>query len=88
MLSTEAGERTQGVVQGFASSSGAVASITGLLVGGVLYESLTEQIFLVAASITVVAALGSLRIRARRASAADAAPAALRARRRGSGGGR
>jgi MFS family permease len=50
MLSKAAGERYQGAVQGFASSFGAVASILGLLGGGVLYARLEARIFLVSAA--------------------------------------
>jgi MFS family permease len=50
MLSKAAGERHQGAVQGFASSVGAVASILGLLVGGILYAWLEARIFLVSAA--------------------------------------
>jgi MFS transporter, DHA1 family, tetracycline resistance protein len=50
MLSKAAGSRHQGAVQGFASSLGAVASIVGLLVGGVLYASLGAWIFLVSSA--------------------------------------
>jgi MFS transporter, DHA1 family, tetracycline resistance protein len=49
MLSKAAGERHQGAVQGFASSFGAVASILGLLAGGILYGRVEAGIFLVSA---------------------------------------
>jgi len=39
----------QGAVQGFASSAGAVASIAGLLLGGMLYASLGSRVFLASA---------------------------------------
>lgn len=68
MLSTEAGDRTQGLVQGFASSSSATASITGLLVGGVLYEVLAQRVFIVAAVVTVLATFVALRVRITRES--------------------
>jgi DHA1 family tetracycline resistance protein-like MFS transporter len=44
----------QGAVQGFASSTGAVASIAGLLLGGVLYDSLGNRVFLVPAILVVL----------------------------------
>jgi len=50
MLSKAAGERHQGAVQGLASSFGAVASILGLLAGGILYARLEAGIFLVSAA--------------------------------------
>lgn len=60
MLAGAAGEQNQGAVQGFASSSSAVASIAGLLVGGLLYGLLIERVFVVAAVFATVAALVSL----------------------------
>ena len=51
MLSKAAGDRHQGAVQGFASSSGAVASILGLLGGGILYGNLGSRIFWVSSVI-------------------------------------
>jgi MFS transporter, DHA1 family, tetracycline resistance protein len=47
MLSKAAGDKYQGAVQGFAGSFGAVASVVGLLAGGVLYASLESGVFLV-----------------------------------------
>jgi MFS family permease len=49
ILSRTTERSVQGAVQGFASSAGAVASIAGLLLGGVLYDSLGNRVFLVAA---------------------------------------
>ena len=51
MLSKAAGDAHQGVVQGFAGSFGAVASIVGLLVGGVLYANLRANVFLVSSAL-------------------------------------
>ena len=51
ILSKSAGEQYQGAVQGFASSSGAVASMVGLLIGGVLYNSLGARIFVLSAAV-------------------------------------
>ncbi len=62
LLSSTAGTSTQGAVQGFASSSAAVASITGLLTGGLLYEQLGGWIFVVSAAIAVAATLVALGI--------------------------
>jgi MFS family permease len=53
VLSTVADQRVQGAVQGIAGSSSAVASITGLLVGGVLYNFAGAGVFAIAAAITV-----------------------------------
>lgn len=49
ILSRTTERNVQGAVQGFASSTGAVASIAGLLLGGALYDSLGNRVFLVAA---------------------------------------
>jgi MFS family permease len=49
LLSVAAGERLQGAVQGAVGSVGSVASILGLVVGGVLYERLEGQVFLLSA---------------------------------------
>jgi MFS family permease len=51
ILSKAAGERYQGAVQGLASSYGAIASVIGLLVGGVLFEVLGYGVFLMASAI-------------------------------------
>ena len=45
----------QGAVQGFAGSGGAVASILGLLVGGMLYGYVGAAVFLIAATVTSAA---------------------------------
>ena len=61
LISKSADDRTQGTVQGFASTSAAVASIAGLLVGGMLYEQIGGQIFLISgviAGLAVAVALG------------------------------
>ena len=49
LLSRRAGDRYQGAVQGFASSSGAAASMLGLLIGGVLFDFLGGQVFIIPA---------------------------------------
>jgi MFS family permease len=46
ILSNRAGSRYQGAVQGFAGSSGAVASIIGLLIGGVMFDRIGSIVFL------------------------------------------
>jgi MFS family permease len=62
ILSKAAGDRYQGAVQGIASSCGAVASILGLLVGGLLFDVLEARTFLVSAGIILVASVLSLRM--------------------------
>ena len=54
VLSKAAGDRFQGAVQGIAGSAGAVASIVGLLAGGVLYGGLGDRIFSVPAAIILL----------------------------------
>jgi len=54
LLSKQAGERYQGVVQGFAGSGGAVASVLGLLVGGVLFDVLNLRVFWVSAGLILL----------------------------------
>ena len=49
ILSKRAGSAHQGVVQGVASSIGSLASIIGLVIGGLLYNSIGSSTFLVSA---------------------------------------
>jgi MFS family permease len=56
VLSKIAGDTYQGAVQGFASSVGAIASIAGLILGGLLYNSIGTGVFAVSAATIVVAA--------------------------------
>jgi len=51
LLSNASSSRNQGAVQGVASSCGSMASIIGLLVGGILYEYAGEITFLISAII-------------------------------------
>jgi MFS transporter, DHA1 family, tetracycline resistance protein len=48
ILSRMTDRSSQGAVQGFASSTGAIASIAGLVLGGALYHSLGGRVFLLA----------------------------------------
>jgi MFS family permease len=52
----------QGAVQGYAGSVGAVASILGLVIGGVMYGFLEQWIFVLAAVIISVVFVASFRI--------------------------
>jgi len=54
IISKTAGSDVQGAVQGFAGSAGAVASMTGLLVGGLLFGVLGGTVFVLAAAITTL----------------------------------
>ena len=62
-LSKAAGDRYQGAVQGYAGSGGAIASIIGLVIGGLLYGFLENTIFIMSAiiiSLTVLLSLSPL----------------------------
>jgi MFS family permease len=59
-IAETAGERYQGAVQGFASSFGSIASIIGLIVGGLLYASIQTQTFFLSALIIYVVVVFSL----------------------------
>ena len=63
VLSRLAGSEYQGTVQGFASSGGSVASIIGLLAGGILYSVLGSFVFLVSAGTILAVFLLSLKLR-------------------------
>ena len=55
LLAKAAGGERQGAVQGIAGSLGAVASILGLLVGGLLYDSIGDRVFFLSAVMVVFA---------------------------------
>ena len=57
LTSRAAGPEAQGAVQGFAGSAGAVASIVGLVAGGLLYASISGQVFLISAAFAVAAVI-------------------------------
>lgn len=63
VVSKIAGDRYQGAVQGFASSAGSLASIIGMLAGGVLYGILGPELFLLPAITMVVIFFSSFRFR-------------------------
>ena len=63
IISKVAGRDLQGAVQGFASSGGAIASIVGLLVGGLLFDVIGSRVFLLAATITALVFVLAWRIR-------------------------
>lgn len=54
ILSRTTDRSAQGAVQGYASSAGAIASIAGLLLGGVLYDSLGNRVFLICAAVVLL----------------------------------
>ena len=57
VLSKSANDQLQGAVQGIAQSAGAIASIIGLVAGGVLYVSVGEALFPAAALIIALSAV-------------------------------
>ena len=61
ILSKHAGEKHQGSVQGFASSSGSLASIIGLILGGFLYVLIGPKTFLISAGAIYIVFLLSFR---------------------------
>lgn len=56
LLADAAGD-AQGAAQGLAGSGSALASIVGLLVGGVLFEQIGTHVFVLAAAITLIPAV-------------------------------
>jgi len=63
LLSKIAGKRYQGTVQGFASSFAGLASITGLILGGLLYEMFAGRAFLLAGMVIYTVFLLNFRLR-------------------------
>jgi DHA1 family tetracycline resistance protein-like MFS transporter len=61
-LSKVAGKIYQGAVQGFASSAGSLASIAGLIAGGLLYEQFGALTFLITAGVIYLVFLLSFRV--------------------------
>jgi MFS family permease len=66
LIAGAAGERYQGAVQGLAGSCGAVASILGLVLGGVFYAPLGARVFIVSAIVILAAFLLSFLLRNKR----------------------
>lgn len=60
-LSKTAGETYQGVVQGFAGSVGAGASIVGLIGGGILYEFFGARVFVLSSGMILLVFLMTFR---------------------------
>jgi MFS transporter, DHA1 family, tetracycline resistance protein len=60
LLSKFAGERNQGAVQGFAGSLGGLASVIGLVLGGLAYEQFGARTFLASAALIFLAVLLAL----------------------------
>lgn len=54
ILSKIAGDQYQGAIQGFASSSGSIASIIGLISGGILYGIMSVNMFILPVLIMII----------------------------------
>ncbi|HEX5519114.1 MAG TPA: MFS transporter [Candidatus Nitrosocosmicus sp.] len=62
ILSRRAGTDNQGVVQGVASSFGSIASIIGLIMGGLLYNTIGSTTFLISAAVIFLVFIMSFRL--------------------------
>jgi DHA1 family tetracycline resistance protein-like MFS transporter len=62
ILSGRAGTDNQGVVQGVASSFGSIASIIGLIMGGLLYNTIGSTTFLISAAVIFLVFIMSFRL--------------------------
>ena len=62
ILSRRAGSKLQGAVQGVAGSFGGLASIAGLTLGGILYNSIGVTSFLISAGVILVVFVMSFRL--------------------------
>lgn len=62
LLSKIAGKTYQGVIQGYASSTGSLASIIGLISGGLLYRLMWESIFIIPCLIMIFIVILSTRL--------------------------
>ena len=62
ILSRCAGTDNQGVVQGVASSFGSIASIIGLIMGGLLYNSIGSTTFLISTAVIFLVFIMSFRL--------------------------
>lgn len=66
LLSNQTSDEFQGAVQGFSGGVGSLASIVGLLAGGVLYGLVGSRTFLVPAALILLVVVLSLRFVGRR----------------------
>jgi MFS family permease len=62
LLSKATGKKYQGSAQGFASSLGSLASIIGLIAGGILYTSIGTMTFLISAGVIYLVFILSFRL--------------------------
>jgi MFS family permease len=63
LLSDRAGETHQGYIQGIGNSAGSLASIAGLLVGGILFTAMKGGVFIVPALLILVVFAMTLKLR-------------------------
>jgi MFS transporter, DHA1 family, tetracycline resistance protein len=63
ILSKITGEGYQGTMQGLACSFGGLASIIGLIIGGLLYEMLAGETFLISGLVICVVVLLNFKLR-------------------------
>ena len=54
ILSKASEEKYQGTIQGFAGSAGSLASIIGLIIGGLIYEQAGNDIFILSSIIIFI----------------------------------
>ncbi len=62
LISKAAGDKYQGSVQGFASSMGSLASITGLIAGGIIYTKFGSVTFLISGALIYFVFILSFRL--------------------------
>lgn len=62
LLTKQGGSVYQGVIQGVASSMGSLASITGLIIGGLLYNLIGTTTFIISAAVIFVVFILSFRM--------------------------
>jgi len=54
LLSATGPKHMQGVIQGYGTSMGSIASMLGLIIGGILFESITTSVFVLGALIFLI----------------------------------
>lgn len=57
LLSKMGTKQNQGAIQGYGNSMGSIASMLGLILGGILFESISTTVFIIAAMVFVLIAL-------------------------------
>jgi len=54
LLSATGTKNTQGIIQGYGTSMGSIASMLGLVIGGMLFEKITTNVFVIGALVFVI----------------------------------